>query len=86
MNLKYINLAFRFLLEVVSLVVFGSRGSGLAQSRIRFIGMIGVPFAAAALWGIFAVPDDPSRSGKAPVRYPACSVWFWRLSFLQLQF
>ena len=25
---------------------------------------------AAALWGVFAVPDDPSRSGAAPVPVP----------------
>jgi uncharacterized protein DUF2568 len=29
-----------------------------------------IPLAAAALWGIFAVPSDPSRSGSAPVRVP----------------
>ena len=26
-----------------------------------------LPFALALIWGIFAVPGDPSRSGKAPV-------------------
>ena len=26
--------------------------------------------AAMALWGTFAVPDDPSRSGGAPVPVP----------------
>jgi hypothetical protein len=31
---------------------------------------IGGPVIAAALWATFAVPDDPSRSGKAPVPIP----------------
>ena len=26
-----------------------------------------IPLVAAALWGIFAVPHDPTRSGSAPV-------------------
>ena len=25
------------------------------------------PVAAAAIWGLFNVPDDPSRSGAAPI-------------------
>jgi len=29
--------------------------------------VIGLPLVAAVLWGTFAVPDDPSRSGQAPV-------------------
>ena len=32
--------------------------------------MIGLPLFAAVLWGTFAVPDDPSRSGKSPVPVP----------------
>ena len=28
---------------------------------------IGGPVIAAAVWATFAVPEDPSRSGKAPV-------------------
>lgn len=33
----------------------------------RYVLMIGVPALAAAAWGTFAVPGDPSRSGGAPV-------------------
>ena len=29
-----------------------------------------VPIVAAVLWGTFAVPGDPSRSGSAPVPVP----------------
>ena len=31
---------------------------------------IGLIVVAAVIWGTFAVPDDPSRSGKAPVPVP----------------
>ena len=31
---------------------------------------IGVPSAAVLLWGVFAVPNDPSRGGTAPVPVP----------------
>ncbi|WP_292315447.1 YrdB family protein [Mesorhizobium sp.] len=32
-----------------------------------------LPLVAAALWGTFAVPDDPSRSGRAPVPVPGAA-------------
>jgi len=32
--------------------------------------MLILPIAAAAIWGILAVPNDPSRSGSAPVPVP----------------
>lgn len=31
---------------------------------------VGLPLIVAVLWGIFAVPGDPSRSGNAPVAVP----------------
>ena len=31
---------------------------------------IAIPIVAATLWGTFAVPGDPSRSGSAPVPVP----------------
>jgi hypothetical protein len=36
----------------------------------RFVLGIGLPVIAAALWAIFAVPDDHTRSGRAPVPIP----------------
>lgn len=32
--------------------------------------MIVLPVVAAVIWGTFAVPNDPSRSGGAPVPVP----------------
>ena len=34
---------------------------------MRFILVALVPIAAAVLWGTFAVANDPSRSGAAPI-------------------
>lgn len=37
---------------------------------MRFVLALGIPIAAEIIWVTFAVPDDPSRSGKAPVQVP----------------
>ncbi|MFN2152534.1 MAG: YrdB family protein, partial [Anaerolineales bacterium] len=31
---------------------------------------LGIPLILAIVWGTFAVPNDPSRSGAAPVAVP----------------
>ncbi|WP_280456932.1 DUF2568 domain-containing protein, partial [Nocardia carnea] len=36
----------------------------------RWLLVVLLPVVAAAAWGVFAVPDDPSRSGAAPVAVP----------------
>jgi hypothetical protein len=41
---------------------------------------IGGPVIAAAIWGAFAVPDDPSRSGPAPVPIPGVPLMVLELS------
>jgi hypothetical protein len=58
------------LLETAALVALGYWGWNLAGSPLRYVLAIGIPVAAAFLWGTFAVPNDPSRSGKAPVPIP----------------
>lgn len=58
---------FRFVLEIVALVFIGWYGSNLATGWLSFFLATGFVFAAMLLWGIFNVPGDPSRSGKAPV-------------------
>jgi len=61
------NLAFRFLLELAALIALGVWGWSLSTGAIRFVAALAAPLAAAALWGLFNVPGDPSRSGAAPV-------------------
>ena len=65
-----INLALRLLLELVALGSLGFFGWQLSEGRFRWIAAIGLPLLAAILWGTLAVPDDPSRSGGAPVPVP----------------
>lgn len=62
-----INLAIRFLLEIAALVSIGVWGWNQSDDWLRFILAFGIPIIAATIWGTFAVPNDPSRSGKAPV-------------------
>lgn len=82
-----INLAIRFLLEVSALFSLGLWGWRSGNGWLRFGLALLVPIVAAVLWGTFAVPGDPSRSGTAPIAVPgalrlalelgifACAVW-----------
>ena len=82
-----INLAVRFLLEMSALVSVGIWGWRDSDGWLQYVLAIGMPIILAALWGTFAVPDDPSRSGKAPIVTPgiirlaieigffACATW-----------
>ena len=82
-----INLALRFLLEVSALFSLGLWGWRSSNGWLRFALASLVPIIAAVLWGTFAVPGDPSRSGTAPVAVPgvlrlvlelgifACAAW-----------
>ena len=67
MGTNPINLAIRFLLELTALYAFGRWGWAQHEGAMRFILAIVLPVMAMALWGTLAVPDDPSRSGLAPV-------------------
>ena len=65
-----LNLAFRFLLELAAFGAMGYWGWQTGAGFSRTLLALGTPVVWAALWGIFAVPGDPSRSGKAPVPVP----------------
>jgi hypothetical protein len=64
------NLTLRFLLELAALLGLGMAGWSLCGTVWRWIAAPVVPLIAAILWGIFAVLNDPSRSGRAPVPIP----------------
>ena len=76
-----INLAVRFILEMVGLVAMGWWGWNQADGILRFVLAIGIPLLAAVMWGTFAVLDDPSRSGKAPVPVPGIVRLLLELAF-----
>ena len=56
----------RFALEIAALMAFGAWG----WVSFGWTGAIALPIGMIVLWGIFAVPGDPSRSGGAPVPVP----------------
>ena len=61
------SLALRFGLELGALAGLAAGAWHLTSGGIRWIAVIVVPVAAAVVWGVFNVLDDPSRSGAAPV-------------------
>jgi len=65
-----LNLLLRFILEMFALGSFGYWGWAQSENWYRFVFAVGVPLVGAVLWGTFNVPEDPSRSGRAPVRVP----------------
>ena len=64
------NLGLRFLLEMAALVGVGSLGWAAADGLMSWVTAGASVGLAAALWGVFNVRDDPSRSGDAPVEVP----------------
>ncbi|MGZ3752993.1 MAG: YrdB family protein [Mucilaginibacter sp.] len=67
MNTNPINLAVRFLLEIAMLIILGYWGWHLAGNLLHYIAAAGLPLTAAALWGIFRIPNDPK---PAPIAVP----------------
>lgn len=65
-----VNLAIRFALEVMAIVTFGIWGYRASDGLPGWILAILLPLVFAGMWGVFAVPNDPSRSGKTVVRTP----------------
>jgi len=70
MSKNPLNLAIRFALEVVAIVAFGIWGYRASNAFPDIILAILLPLLFAVLWGVFAVPNDPSRSGKTVVPTP----------------
>lgn len=65
-----INLAVRFLLEVMGLAALAWIGWQYGKGVYKYVFAIGLPLLAACLWGVFAVPGDPGRSGNTVVAVP----------------
>ena len=62
-----LNLALRFILEIIVLFASGYWMYKMQTGWSRYVLMFLVPIVLAILWGVFAVPDDPSRSGKTVI-------------------
>lgn len=61
------NLVLRFFLELATLVGVSVYAWGITEGVWRFFAVGGAIVLLGAIWATFAVPDDPSRSGNAPV-------------------
>jgi hypothetical protein len=61
------NEVLRFVLEIAGLGAMGIWGWNAFAPPVNVVAAIGVPLAAAAIWGTFRVPNDP---GPAPVAVP----------------
>lgn len=70
MEYRALNASLRLMLELFALVVYGVWGWRQVEGWPAYLLAGAVPLAAAGLWGVFAVPGDPSRSGRAPVPVP----------------
>lgn len=62
-----LNLALRFILEMAGLTVFGIWGWSWGEGWWRILPAVIVPLLFATFWGVFAVNEDPSRSGKTVI-------------------
>ena len=78
------NLGLRFLLEMTALASLGYWGWTYFDGPLRFASAIILPVLAAVLWETFAVPDDPSRSGSAPVPVPGAARFALEIAFFAL--
>jgi hypothetical protein len=67
MSTHPINLTIAFLLEIVMLIVLGCWGWQLGHPKLSWVLAIALPLAAAVLWGIFRIENDPN---PAPVAIP----------------
>ena len=76
------NLTLRFFLELAALLGLGTAGWSLSSEVWRWVAAPVVPLVAAILWGTFAVPNDPSRSGRAPIPVPGAARLVLELAIL----
>jgi hypothetical protein len=67
MSKNPVNGIVRFLLEFVAVLTFAKWGYNQADSWRAILLAIFMAVLFAALWGVFAVRNDPSRSGKTVV-------------------
>jgi hypothetical protein len=70
MGWNSINLGFRFLLELTAVIALGYWGWIVFDDIWRVALGIGLPLAAAVIWGTFRVPDEPMHRGDVPVPIP----------------
>lgn len=61
------NAALRFFLEIVTFGGFATLTWQMSEGWARYLTVVIMLALLMTLWGVFAVPGDPSRSGNAPI-------------------
>jgi hypothetical protein len=82
-SMRNLNLAFRFILEMLVLLALALWGFGVSdQLLLQFLLGLGAPTLAAAVWGTFVAPkaprrlDDPTRLALEIVVFGAGTLAF----------
>lgn len=68
MSQNPLNLAVRFLLEIAGVVGLFRLGLWVSEGPLAVVLALLFSTGAATAWGLFNVPGDRSRSGRAPVQ------------------
>ena len=59
MSQNPINLAVRFILEIIALIALGYGGWHAGEGLLRYLLAIGLPLLMAYLWGAYRTPNEP---------------------------
>ncbi len=62
-----LNLLLRFFLEMAALSVAAYWAWHISSTWEKYLFTAALPLFLAMVWGVFAVPNDPSRSGKTVI-------------------
>lgn len=84
MSLIFLNLAIRFCLEMTVLIAVGMWGWHHNEGWVRYLAAIGMPLVLSTIWGVFNVPDDPTRAGAAPVVVPGLVRFIIEIAFFSV--
>lgn len=70
MSQNPLNLALRFILEMVALVAIGYGGWHIGEGILRYLPALGLPLLAALLWGGFRTPNEPHHPTHPVIAVP----------------
>lgn len=66
-KLNQTNLLLRFALEIAALISIGVFAWTHFNGYFKYVLTLVLPIAVMMIWSVFAVPNDPSRSGQTVI-------------------
>ncbi|MEC2058526.1 YrdB family protein [Bacillus stercoris] len=66
-KLNQANLLLRFILEIAALISIGVFAWISFDGYFKYVLTLVLPIAVMIVWSVFAVPQDPSRSGQTVI-------------------